>query len=69
MLTQEEAKTLVKFLASETFDDNNEGLEYGINWLDNDGIVTDCEWFKTEEERQEAIDRWYTELIDCTPEQ
>lgn len=42
-------------LASETFDDDNNGLEYGINWLDDDGEILDCEWYKTEEERQNAI--------------
>lgn len=49
-------------LASETFEDDNDGFEYGINWLDEDGeFIVDCEWFKTEEERQEAIDRAYAE--------
>lgn len=59
-------------LASETFDDNNGGYEFGINWLDGEGentFVVDCEWFKTVEERQEAIDRWYADLNNVEPEQ
>jgi hypothetical protein len=48
-------------LASETFDDDNEGYEFGINWLDEDGEVLDCEWFKSESDRQEALDRWYAQ--------
>jgi len=56
-------------LASQTFDDNNNGLEYGINWLDDDGNILDCEWFRTEEDRQEAIDKWYTDLNRWEPEQ
>ena len=42
------------------FDDNN-GYKYGIEWLDKDKILLATEWFKTEEERLEAIDRWYAE--------
>ena len=59
-------------LASETFDDGNDGYEYGINWLDGEGediYIIDCEWFKTEEERQECLDRWYAETQDTTPDQ
>lgn len=57
-------------MADECFDDDNEGLIYGIHWLDDDGIVVDCEWFKTEEERQECIDKWYADFQDLfTPEQ
>ena len=55
--------------ANECFDDNNDGLTYGINWLDEDGNVMDCEWFATEGERQEAIDRWYADLNNFEPEQ
>lgn len=43
-------------LASETFDDNNKGFEFGVNWLDNNGDVVDCEWFKTEIERAFAVE-------------
>lgn len=36
---------------------NNDGYIYGINYLDfqNEGDILDCEWFKTEEEREKAI--------------
>lgn len=47
--------------AEDVFDDDNDGLSFGINWLDEDGFVIDCEWFESIEERQEAIDRAYTE--------
>jgi hypothetical protein len=50
-----EGKDYELVLASETFDDDNDGYEFGINWLDEAGYVLDCEWFKTEEERQEAL--------------
>lgn len=56
-------------LARDTFDDDNEGLEYGINWLDEDGNVIDCEWFESEEERQQVIDREYINQDKFTLEQ
>jgi hypothetical protein len=57
-------------LASETFEDDNDGFEYGINWLDEDGeFIVDCEWFKTEEERQECLDKWYAEQNQFEAEQ
>lgn len=37
--------------ASQVFEDNNNGLVYGINWLDDNYNVIDCEWFKSESER------------------
>lgn len=37
--------------ASQVFDDNNNGYEYGINYIDNDNEIADCEWYRTEEER------------------
>jgi hypothetical protein len=55
--------------ARETFQDDNEGLLFGINWLDEDGNILDCEWFATDEERQECLDRWYADTQDTTPEQ
>jgi len=52
-------------LASETFDDDNNGYEYGINWLDDDEHdVLDCQWFKTEEERINCINQLKQELAD-----
>jgi hypothetical protein len=57
-------------LASETFDDDNEGFEFGIYWLDEDGeFIVDCEWFKTEEERQECLDKSYAEQNQFEAEQ
>ena len=52
-----EGKDYELVLASETFDDDNNGYEFGINWLDEFGYVLDCEWFKTEEERQANLHR------------
>ena len=54
--------------AQDCFDDENNGLTYGINWLD-DGNVVDCEWFATASEREDAIDLWYADTQDTTPEQ
>lgn len=45
-------------LASDTFDDDNGELEYGINWLDEDKNIVDCQWFKTEDERLKAIEKY-----------
>lgn len=55
--------------AKDVFDDDNDGLIFGINWLDDDGVIVDCEWFATEDERNEVIDRWYAELNNFEPEQ
>lgn len=56
--------------AEDCFDDNNNGLIYGIHWLDEDSNVVDCEWFSTEEERQNCINKWYADEQDIfTPEQ
>lgn len=43
--------------AEDVFEDNNGGLVLGINWLDDEGEVVDCEWFKTEEERKICIEK------------
>jgi hypothetical protein len=56
-------------MADECFDDDNGGLIYGINWLDDEDIITDCSWFASEEERQEEIDRWYAEQNQFEGEQ
>lgn len=58
--------------ARNIFQDNNNGLLYGINWLDGEGedvFIVDCEWFATAEERQEALDRAYAEDNQYEPEQ
>ena len=55
--------------AQDCFDDENSGLTYGINWLDDDGTVVDCEWFATVSDREQAIDLWYANTQDTTPEQ
>lgn len=38
-------------------DGNNDGYIYGINYVDfeGEGDIIDCEWFVTEDERDEAI--------------
>jgi hypothetical protein len=44
--------------AKDVFDDNNNGYIFGINWLYwENGEIADCQWFKTEEERQQCIDK------------
>jgi hypothetical protein len=56
--------------ARDVFDDDNGGRIYGINWMDDDNEnIAECEWFFTEEERQEAIDRAYADQDDFSPEQ
>ena len=37
------------------FWDNNNGYEYGINYIDENDNIIDCEWFKTPMERQKSI--------------
>jgi len=69
-----EGKDYDLVMADECFDDDNGGLIYGIHWLDDeDGevepYVCECQWFRTEEERQEVIDCWYANTQDTTPEQ
>ena len=34
--------------------DNNKGFIYGINYIHNNEII-DCEWYKTTQAREEAI--------------
>ena len=41
--------------ASQVFDDDNNGLIYGVNWLDKNNDIADCEWFKTKKERLNAV--------------
>lgn len=41
--------------ASQVFDDDNNSFVYGVNWIDEEGDIADCEWFKTEEERKNAV--------------
>lgn len=43
-------------MAGDVFkNDDNDGFIYGINWLDEYGNIADCEWFKTDKERQNSI--------------
>jgi len=48
--------------AKDVFDDDNEGLVYGINWLDDMGRAVDSQWFRTKEERQKCIDDTINEV-------
>jgi len=52
-----EGKDYELVLASETFNDDNEGFEFGIYWLDGYGNFLEAEWFKMEEERQDSLHR------------
>lgn len=46
--------------ASQVFDDDNAGFVYGINYIDDDNEIAECEWFKTELERdREATNTGY----------
>jgi len=42
---------------------------FGITWYDDDGEEIGTDWYNNEEERQEAIDRWYADIDNFTPEQ
>lgn len=43
------------FVQGENTDDNN-GLEFGVYWLDDNDQICDAEWFKTDEERFGEVD-------------
>jgi hypothetical protein len=53
----------------ELYEDKNSVFPFCIVWLDDDGEQLGEEKFQTEEERQEAIDRWYADNDNFTPEQ
>ncbi len=55
--------------ARELFGDENEGLLFGINWMDEDNNIVDCSWFASDSERQEEIDRAYAEYNQFEAEQ
>ena len=44
-------------------DDNNDGYVYGIYVLDGDDII-DVEWFKTDKERFNVIDKYNLEIVN-----
>ena len=37
--------------------DNNKGFVYGSHPIDDDGQIMDCNWFKTNEERNKFMER------------
>jgi hypothetical protein len=43
--------------------------KFGIEWFDDDGELIGTDWYDTEEERNEAVDHWYANEEDTTPEQ
>ena len=46
-------------------EDNNEGLIFGVNWLDEDGDnIEEVNWYKTEEERAEEIKKYNYKIIN-----
>lgn len=44
--------------ASDVLDDNNNGLVWGIEWLDGNEVI-ECEWFATEMQRENEIDAFF----------
>jgi len=38
-----------------TYGDDNNGLIWGIDYIDDDDQVIECEWFKTKQERNKKI--------------
>lgn len=53
----------------ELYEVKNSAFPFCLVWLDDDGEQLGEEKFQTEEERQEAIDRWYADNDNFTPEQ
>jgi len=46
-------------------DDNNNGFVYGLNLLCEEGIdIIDVEWFKTAQERWDAIEKYNLHIIN-----
>ena len=46
-------------------DDNNNGFVYGLNLLCEEGIdIIDVEWFKTDQERWKAIEKYNLHIIN-----
>jgi hypothetical protein len=45
-------------------EDNNKGYIYGINLLDDNKETIDVEWFKTDQERFDAIEKYNLEIIN-----
>ena len=39
-----------------TYGDNNNGLVWGINYIDDDEVI-ECEWFKTRQERNKQMEK------------
>tara|TARA_Y100000310_G_C20326451_1_gene643219 strand:- start:521 stop:691 length:171 start_codon:yes stop_codon:yes gene_type:complete len=51
-----------KVNASDVFDDNNDGLIYGVEW-DIGNEEFHCEWFKTKREQEKAFRKLNEEVI------
>ena len=47
--------------------DNNDDFIYGMYLIDikGEGDIIDIQWFKTTAEREDYIDLYHYELIDC----
>jgi hypothetical protein len=43
--------------------------QFGIEWYDDDGESIGTDWYDSDEERNEAVDHWYANTQDTTPEQ
>lgn len=43
--------------------------EFGIEWYDDEGELIGTDWYATEDERNEAVDHWYADQDEFTPEQ
>jgi hypothetical protein len=50
-------KTYIEKVSWDNQQGDNSGYIYGINYIDfeREGDILDCEWYKTEEEREKAI--------------
>ena len=57
------------FIDAEDATIENEGMLFGIEWFSEDGDLIGTDWYDTEEERLQAVDVWYADTQDTTPEQ
>jgi len=57
-----EKMKVFKVNASDVFDDNNDGLIYGIEW-DIGNEEFHCEWFKTKREQEKAFRKLNEEVL------
>lgn len=57
-LKRENKMLKIKLINSkDIFENNNNGYEFGLYILNENNKILDCEWYKSEKEREEEIKR------------